>query len=114
MKRSRIIWVCDLCGVEHETPARPNSKHSLPNGWVSVHTPQATDRKRYQIDTHTLAFCSAEHKTAFMELSTRAKKAADVAAEEVMQRVFVEEMKKGKDELRSAVDRLADLGREDE
>lgn len=111
MKRTRAVWVCDLCEVEHDMTFPMNVKVQTPNGWVTQSVIEKTDKKRYQIRNTFLSFCSPEHKTLFMEAAARAKKEASVAAEEVMQKTFVEVMEKAKEEMRSAVDRLADLGR---
>ncbi len=109
-QRSHVTWVCDLCGRTVECPAYPDSKLSTPDGWVVQHVASEPDRSRLELNTSSAVFCSSEHRVAWQEAGTRAKKVADIAANEVLTRVFREEMRKAKNELRSAVDRLGDLG----
>lgn len=114
MKRPVVVWSCDLCQRTVEVPITsvPIKTTNPPGPWMTQEVSSAKDRRRYGINRTFLSFCFTEHKVAFNEAAKAARDVALARAEEMEQQVFTQELKSAKDAVRSAVDRLADLGQD--
>jgi hypothetical protein len=107
-----IKFVCDLCGKKEEVPSACSDTVKPPKGWVT-RGKGPTHREHYGKDHPGDAWCSMQHRTAFMEAEEKAIELATEKGREVAQLTFKKELRKLCLAAHSAVEALGNVIAED-